>query len=150
MSENTLPPSRHTVLWQEITAAADKNEFRLQVCQQCKTVQYPPRELCKNCLADQLVWEEVSPVGTLQSWTRLHTSGNDFFRDNLPWLIGLVKLQCGPRLFVHLTETCRETGQAVRLVNKQDKSGQAVFIAIPENGDVSVDDEKVNRLLPDS
>lgn len=31
----------------------------LQVCADCGAVQYPPRELCRACLADALAWRRV-------------------------------------------------------------------------------------------
>lgn len=147
MSNTPLPPQHRTALWRGVTEAAGRDEFCLQVCADCQSLQYPPREICRQCLGDELVWQAVDPAGTVQSWTRLHASGNDFFRDHLPWLTGSIKLQCGPVVFAHLTADCAKTGTGVRIVNRLDRSGQAVLIAIPENAELPITDKNICALL---
>ena len=110
-------------------------ELQLPVCPQCKTVQYPLREICKNCLHHKLEWQEVSPNGQLLAASQLHTSLENFFKEHPPWPIGMVKLDCGPVMLVHLSKALTKPGQRLRVISKRDKSGQQVFIAIPESGD---------------
>ena len=44
-----LPPNARGRVALGLTAAAALGRFELQVCKECATVQYPPREACGNC-----------------------------------------------------------------------------------------------------
>ena len=61
-------------------------------------VQYPPREACRQCLSEDLHWREQDGRGELLALTELHHSNDLFFRERLPWRLGLVKLRSGPSL----------------------------------------------------
>jgi NAD(P)-dependent dehydrogenase (short-subunit alcohol dehydrogenase family) len=65
-------------------------------------VQYPPREACGACVSARLKWQRQSGAGTLLAATTLHHSNDLFFRERLPWRLGLVQLDAGPTLMVHL------------------------------------------------
>ncbi len=138
-----LPPTARTAVWRRITRAAESGAFILQVCRNCKAVQYPPRELCNDCLHDELEWEKISNRGTLISATVLHTSTNAFFREHLPHQVALVKLDCGPVLFTHLAHAEAKTGDRVYLLNRRDLSGEGVFIAVVET---EAEEEQFRRL----
>ena len=135
MSKHLLPPNKRTPVWHRVTTAVESGEFVLQVCKNCSAVQYPPRELCKDCLHDELQWEEISAEGTLISYTVLHASTNAFFREHLPHKVALVKLDCGPVLFAHLAYDEAKTGDKVTIINRRDLSGVGVFIAIVDSVD---------------
>jgi len=66
-----------------LTAAAAEGRLELQVCQDCHTVQYPPREACVHCLSSRLRWRLQSGSGRLQARTTLHHSNDLFFRERL-------------------------------------------------------------------
>lgn len=127
-----LPPHGRTPVWKTLTQAASKNCFVLQRCEQCQHIQYPPREICRQCFADELIWEEMASAGELIANTTIEISTNAYFRDYGAVNVGLVKLDCGPSMFVHLVSGLQETGLRVRVVNRADLSGESVFIALPE------------------
>ena len=129
MTGQALPPAARSRLWQQVNDSAAAGLFRLQVCSSCGTVQYPPQEFCSQCLADELPWEQVSPMGKVLSWTVSRASTNQFFRDKFPLNIGLVKLDCGPVMVAYLAASCLQTGSRVEVTGKPDKSGQTVFLA---------------------
>ena len=129
-NHNVLPPGGRTPIWRHITKAAESGEFRLQVCQHCQSVQYPPRELCKDCLHDELEWQKLLPEGEIISYTSLHASTSAFFRENLPRQIALVKMDCGPVMFTHAAYDDAKTGDSVTITNKRDLSGEGVFISL--------------------
>jgi uncharacterized OB-fold protein len=146
-----LPPTGRTPIWEKVTEAAKNNEFILQVCGHCKVIQYPPRELCMDCLHDELVWENVSPKGELISHTSLGASTNTFFRDHLPRQLALVKLDCGPVIFAHLAYDEAKTGQRISILNRCDMSGEGVFVAIVELVDEPLQLKQLDLvLLPDN
>ena len=97
-----LPPGGRSRVALGITAAAAEGRFELQVCADCTAVQYPPREACHACLSPRLIWRAQSGLGKLLAATTLHHSNDLFFRERLPWRLGLVQLDAGPTLMVHL------------------------------------------------
>ena len=144
---SNLPPAARTPVWQRLTVAARHGEFILQVCERCSRVQYPPREVCAVCLHDTLNWEPVSARGKLLSATTLHASTNAFFRAHLPRQVALVKLDCGPLIFAHMAEISADTGAALTLVTRQDRSGEAVFVALLDAVDAQQQLERLQVLF---
>ena len=140
----TQPPGQRSRRALGLTAAAAQGEFRLQVCQACQAVQYPPREVCVNCLSGQLNWQLVDPKGKLLAVTTLDHSNDLYFRERLPWRIGTVRMQAGPSVVAHVHGDCTE-GDTVRLTLKLDRSGQAVLIALPAKATAHMEDDKVLR-----
>ena len=97
-----LPPFARGRTALGMTAAAAEGRFELQVCQRCSAVQYPPRDACHRCLSPQLKWTPQGGAGELISETVLHHSNDPFYRERLPWRLGLVRLDAGPTVIVHL------------------------------------------------
>ena len=139
MSEHALPPAARSSLWQQINQAATEGLFKLQVCAACNHVQYPPQEFCSQCLADDLAWENVNPLGKVLSWTTSHASTNQFFKSVLPFHVGMIKLDCGPVMIAYLAASCRQPGSRVQVTGAPDKSGQVVFFAAPADLDLSTE-----------
>jgi uncharacterized OB-fold protein len=148
MSEHELtPPDSRTAVWQAISKAASSGEFILQVCESCKSVQYPPRELCRNCMEDELEWKQVSNKGKIISQTVLHASTNAFFRENGPRQIALVKLDCDVVIYAHIAHANAQPGDKIYLLNRLDLSGEGVFIAIIEDSDEKMQLDELKILL---
>ena len=128
----TLPPSSRGRVALGLTAAAARGRFALQVCAQCGAVQYPPREACHRCLSADLPWREQPGGGRLLSETTLHHSNDLFFRERLPWRLGLVHLDAGPTLIAHLHGDVGAPPARVTVRALLDRSGQAVLVALPD------------------
>lgn len=139
MSKQSLPPAARSRLWQQVNKAAAGDSFRLQVCNGCDRVQYPPQEFCNHCLSDDLNWEKVSPLGKVLSWTTTHASTNQFFKGVLPFHVSMIKLDCGPVMIAYLAASCRQSGRRVKVTGAPDKSGQVVFFAAPADLDLTAE-----------
>ncbi len=126
-----LPPWARGRVALGMTAAAAEGRFVLQTCEDCGAVQYPPREACHRCLSAALPWKTQSGEGTLISLTTLHHSNDLFFRERLPWRLGLVQLDNGPSLIVHLHGEVGDAPQRVKVGARLDRAGQAVLIGFP-------------------
>jgi NAD(P)-dependent dehydrogenase (short-subunit alcohol dehydrogenase family)/uncharacterized OB-fold protein len=126
-----LPPSARSRAALGLTAAAALGQFKLQVCGACGTVQYPPREVCRQCLSGALHWREQPGAGELIAETTVHHSNDLYFRERLPWRLGLVRLDVGPTAVVHLHGGCDSAPSRVRVGARLDKSGQGVLLAFP-------------------
>ncbi|HET7527030.1 MAG TPA: zinc ribbon domain-containing protein, partial [Burkholderiaceae bacterium] len=128
-----LPPGARSRIALGLTAAAAMGRFELQRCDDCGQVIYPPREACPRCAGARLRWRGHGGFGELLADTTLHHSNDLFFRERLPWRLGLVKLDDGPTVMVHLHGDARGKASArVRVVARLDRAGQAVLIALPE------------------
>ena len=129
MNTRDLPPAGRSDPGRAQTRAAQPDKLVLQHCQACGQVQYPPRELCGNCLAGDLRWRETENLGTVLTGVEVYRSLEPYFQARSPWLLGAVKLDCGPVVLLQLTEDCAMTGSRVQVTQLIDASGEAVLVA---------------------
>ncbi|ETX30289.1 SDR family NAD(P)-dependent oxidoreductase [Roseivivax isoporae] len=144
-----LPPSMRSRAAMGLTAAAAEARFMLQHCARCGAVQYPPRDACRECLSVDLDWRDTDPRGVLIAETTVRTSPNLYFRGQAPWRTGTVRLEAGVSVVVHVHGDCVK-GQAVRLINRLDRAGQGVLMALPEEATPDMaDDPELRELTAD-
>ncbi|HEX4410296.1 MAG TPA: SDR family NAD(P)-dependent oxidoreductase [Xanthobacteraceae bacterium] len=141
----TLPPSGRSRVALGLTAAAARGQLELQVCRDCGTVQYPPREACKACLSHRLDWKPQDGKGELLSETTLRHANELFFRERVPWRLGIVRLDSGPTVVAHLHEDCAAAPTRVRVQANLDRAGQAVLVAVPEKGTPNMAEDRQLR-----
>ena len=141
----TLPPAARSRIALGLTAAAAQGRFELQQCRDCGAVQYPPREACQACLSVKLFWKEQSGEAELLASTVLHHSNDLFFRERLPWRLGLARLDSGPTVVAHLHSSIKEPPTGVRVRAMLDRAGQAVLIALPEKETPNMADDRQLR-----
>ncbi len=110
----TLPPSARSAAAAGLSQAAQHDQFALQVCTECQTVQYPPRDVCGHCLHDELPYQAVASTGLVVASSTLHHSNEPYFQSQLPWRIGTVQLDCGPVVIAHLKDAL-QTGDRTEL-----------------------------------
>ncbi len=141
----TLPPGQRGRVALGMTAAAAEGRFELQVCDDCGALQYPPREACHRCLSPDLKWREQSGEGELLSQTTLAHSNDLFFRERLPWRLGLVRLDAGATLMLHLHGDVPGAPARVKVGARLDRAGQAVLIAFPDKETPNMADDPMLR-----
>ena len=141
----TLPPGVRSRVGLGMTAAAAEGLFALQQCQDCDAVIYPAREACPTCLSARLKWTSQSGDGRLLAATTLHHSNDLFFRERLPWRLGMVQLASGPTVMVHLHNEVPDAPVSVRVTARLDRSGQAVLIGFPVQGSLNMADDPMLR-----
>jgi NAD(P)-dependent dehydrogenase (short-subunit alcohol dehydrogenase family)/uncharacterized OB-fold protein len=123
-----------------LTAAAAEGRFALQVCADCATAVYPPRDACPSCLSPRLPYREVDPRGRLVAETTVRTSTDPYFRERTPWRVGTVKLDVGPVVVAHLHGDVVEDGR-VRLALHLDRGGAPIFMAMPGADTPNMEDD---------
>ncbi len=131
MTSPQTPPAHRTPLGLAMTIAIQSNSLHLQCCEHCATVQYPPREVCRNCLGDNLRWSAIAPQGVVMASSALHHCLALWFVQRRPWLMGSVQMGCGPLVLAHLLPDCAAAGSPVRVLALKDVSDQAVLVAVP-------------------
>ncbi|MGC1778946.1 MAG: SDR family NAD(P)-dependent oxidoreductase [Xanthobacteraceae bacterium] len=141
----TLPPGIRSRVALGLTAGAARGCLELQVCRDCGTVQYPPREACRDCLSQRLDWKPQSGSGELMSQTTLHHSNELFYRERMPWRLGVVRLDCGPVVVAHLHGDCAAAPTRVRVHANIDRAGQAALVAMPEKDTPNMADDRQLR-----
>lgn len=140
-----LPPWGRSRVALGLTAAAARGQFNLQQCAECGRVQYPPREMCDRCLGVDLTWKTQSGQGELLSTTVLQHSHDLFFRERLPWSLGMVRLDAGPTVVTHLHSALQEPEVRVRVEAHLDRAGRAVLISLPIQEVANMADDKQLR-----
>ena len=145
----TLPPAARSRIALGLTAAAALGRFELQQCKDCGMVQYPPREACQSCLSTRVEWKPQSQEGELLADTVLHHSNDLFFRERLPWRLGLVKLNAGPTVVAHLHTQLPAAPCRVFVAAKLDRAGQAVLVALPDKESNMAEDRQLREFTCD-
>ncbi len=106
--------------------AAAAGQVALQRCAACGAGQYPPRELCRSCLSDDLKWSVSGAAsGELLARAEVHHSFEPGTR--LPQPVGLVRLGPGMTAVCFLDDGVAPGPVTVRAA--LDAAGRAVLTA---------------------
>ena len=101
------------------------------------------------CLSPKLKWTPQDGRGELLSETVLHHSNDPFYRERLPWRLGLVKLDAGPSVIVHLhgdvPSPAADAVVRVHVGARLDRAGAAVLIGFPAEGSEHMADDRMLR-----
>ncbi len=146
----TLPPAARSRVALGLTAAAARGRLALQVCLDCGAVQYPPREACRTCLSHRLVWRKQDGRGELLTETVLRNAQELFFRERLPWRVGIVRLDAGVNAVTYIHAAVGAAPCRVRVEAALDRAGLAALVAVPEQGRPTLsDDPKLREMTCD-
>lgn len=79
----------------------------MQFCTQCNTWVWYPKAWCPNCGGrNTLEWRKLSGRGEVYSFTivRQVIDNSPAFQKDLPFVIGLIELEEGPRMYSNVTD----------------------------------------------
>jgi uncharacterized OB-fold protein len=88
----------------EFWEASAERRLVVQCCAECVSWVWQPVPLCPFCHADALVWTEVGGAGRVASWTVIHPPVLPAYADVVPFVLLLVELDEGPRMFGQLVD----------------------------------------------
>jgi uncharacterized OB-fold protein len=88
-----------------------QGELRLQRCDACGHVYFPPRPFCPRCTSREITVVATSGRATLASYVISHLPAPGF---TPPYSIAVVELREGPRMMTNIVD-CEQTPQALRL-----------------------------------
>jgi uncharacterized OB-fold protein len=83
-----------------------KHQLRMQFCTNCSEWIWYPKAWCPSCgKRSGIEWREVSGKGKLYSFTiiRQVIDNSPAFNSEIPFVIGLVELEEGPRIYSDVT-----------------------------------------------
>lgn len=83
-------------------AATAEGRLTVQRCAACGYLRWPPGPMCPQCQTIGNDWVDVRPTGTLYSYATYHRALNPVFTDAVPYTVGLVELDDGPRMYGRL------------------------------------------------
>jgi uncharacterized OB-fold protein len=80
----------------------ERGELLLQSCNACGEVIMYPRHRCPSCQSDDLGWRSSGGAGVLHSYTVVRAVPPKGFEDDVPYALGVVKLDEGAQLLARL------------------------------------------------
>lgn len=112
------PETRH--FWDGTQAG----ELRLQRCDRCASVYFPPRPFCPSCASRKVSAFQASGKATLYSYVIHHRPAPGF---TPPYAIAVVQLAEGPRMMTNIVD-CPQTPEALEL----DMNLDVVFVKLDD------------------
>jgi uncharacterized OB-fold protein len=86
-------------------AGTAESELRIQRCRQCQQPRFYPRLLCPKCWSDDSEWVVTSGLGTIYSYSVVHRSPWRALAEEVPYVVALVDLDDGVRMFTTITDS---------------------------------------------
>ncbi|HKP55687.1 MAG TPA: Zn-ribbon domain-containing OB-fold protein [Polyangiales bacterium] len=102
-----IPTPETKPFWQ----GTREGELRLQRCDACAHVYFPPRPFCPKCAGRVVSWFAASGRGSLYSYIIHHRPVPGF---TPPYSIAVVQLDEGPRMMTNIID-CPQTPEALQL-----------------------------------
>jgi uncharacterized protein len=87
--------------WEALT---ERSAPIAQHCTKCNRFQLYPSSICSHCQARTLEFAPVDGRGVVMSWTHVRRPPNADFRDEVPYVIALVRLDEGPIVMARTNE----------------------------------------------
>lgn len=89
-------------LVEEYRAGLARGELLIQRCEECGGLNMYPRYACPFCQSEKLGWQPAAGRGVLHSYTVNRQGAPIGFEDDLPYALGVVKLDEGVQLLGRL------------------------------------------------
>ena len=81
-----------------------RDELILQRCAECKAYRHLPRPMCPKCRSTRGEWVRSAGMGTIHSYTIVHNLVGTDLGDVVPYDIGLVEMDEGPRIISNMVD----------------------------------------------
>jgi uncharacterized OB-fold protein len=79
-----------------------QRELRMQKCDGCGLIWYPPAPLCPRCWSRKFTWTLLSGRGRISSWVVFHQAYFRSYESDVPYNVVEVELDEGPRILANL------------------------------------------------
>ena len=132
-----LPLPQPTPETQHFWDGTSVDELRLQRCDECAHVYFPPRPFCPGCACRSVSVFKASGRATLYSFVINHRPNPAF---DGPYSIAVVELEEGPRMMTNIIDT-PQTPEALQLdmplivvftkITRAGPGGDRVEISLP-------------------
>ena len=82
--------------------ACRREELLIQSCRSCGEYQFYPRGICASCWGTELDWVHARGKGTVWAFTVTYQNRAPGFADELPYVLALVELDEGVKMFTNI------------------------------------------------
>lgn len=79
-------------------AATKEGRLVVQRCDDCGYHRWPPTRICPECQSWCSQWADTPPAGEIWSHATYHRALDRAFADDVPYTVGLIQLDAGPRM----------------------------------------------------
>ena len=76
----------------------------IQRCGECSQYQFYPRGICAHCWSNDIKWIKSSGKGTVWTYTITNQHRTPGFAEDVPYVLALVELEEGVRMFTNIVE----------------------------------------------
>ena len=90
MTAAPRPVDREDPIFLPFWEGTESGELRVQHCQNCGRILWPPRPMCGTCQSTKLNWAPLVPRGVLFTWTEVVHQTVAWIAP--PYVVGLVEL----------------------------------------------------------
>ena len=104
--------------------------FTLPRCEDCGRFHFYPKPVCPHCQGPRLAWAEASGRGEVYSHSTVHRAPSAAFKDEVPYVIAIVKTDEGPHLLSRVVGTPPENvriGMRVK-VRPEQRGDEVLFM----------------------
>ena len=84
--------------------ACRRGQLLIQKCDRCGEFQFYPRGICANCWSEDIRWVTASGKGTVWTYTVTYQNRTPGFAEDVPYVLALVELEEGVRMFTNIVE----------------------------------------------
>jgi uncharacterized protein len=112
MAEYLKPLPTITPLNQPYWDGLKRRELKMQRCDGCHRVWYPPSPFCPRCWSRKFTWSTLSGRGRVSSWVVFHQAYFKGFTADVPYNVAEVELDEGPRLTTNLVGVANDAIRA--------------------------------------
>ena len=81
-----------------------RGQLLVQKCDSCGEYQFYPRGICANCWSNDIQWITSSGKGTVWTFAVTYQNGTPGFAEDVPYVLALVELEEGVRMFTNIVE----------------------------------------------
>jgi len=113
LADYRKPIPQPTPETQDFWDGTKAGELRLQRCNDCGHVYFPPRPFCSKCASRSVASFKASGKGTLHTYC-INERPAPGFEDDAPYAIAVVKLAEGPTMMTNIVG-CPQTPEALKI-----------------------------------
>ncbi len=78
------------------------HQLKFQKCSDCGEVRWPPSIICPRCHSRDTQWIEASGRGAIHTFAVYHQAFHPAFKDKLPYVVAVVRLDEGPMMLTNV------------------------------------------------
>lgn len=80
----------------------EQEKLCFQACSNCGHAWLPPQSHCPSCLDADWSWAEAKGTARLESFVVYHHAFHESVKGDLPYAVGIVELEEGPRMICRI------------------------------------------------